>query len=130
MSADVQGAIQLGEAAILGFNDKLRQAFLNIVINGIQAMKGKADARYQVRLTANDQFAVLTFKDNGCGMTEETKKKMFEPFHTTKPKGTGLGLAITHKILELHKAQVSVQSELGIGTEITIKLPLIRGDKK
>lgn len=122
--------IQLQDAAILGFNDKLRQAFLNIVINGIQAMKGVAKGRYQVKLTTEGEQAVVTFKDNGCGMTEETKKKMFEPFHTTKPKGTGLGLAITHKILELHKAQFSVQSELGVGTEITIKLPLIRGDQK
>ncbi len=122
--------IQLGEAAILGFNDKLRQAFLNIMINGIQAMKGAAKARYQLRMTAESQHAVLVFKDNGCGMSEETKKKMFEPFHTTKPKGTGLGLAITHKILELHKAQVSVNSEIGVGTEITIKLPLVRGDQK
>lgn len=122
--------IQLNEAAILGFNDKLRQAFLNIMINGIQAMKGIAKPRYQVRLGADEQYAILSFKDNGCGMSEETKKKMFEPFHTTKPKGTGLGLAITHKILELHKAQVSVQTEIGVGTEITIKLPLIRGDQK
>lgn len=130
VTEDFEWDIQLSEAAILGFNDKLRQAFLNIVINGIQAMKTLPKARYQVRLATDTQFAILTFKDNGCGMSEETKKKMFEPFHTTKPKGTGLGLAITHKILELHKAQVSVQSELGVGTEITIKLPLIGGDQK
>ena len=51
---------------------------------------------------------------------------MFEPFHTTKPKGTGLGLAITHKILELHKAQIEVKSELSIGTEFIIKFPLVK----
>jgi two-component system, NtrC family, sensor histidine kinase PilS len=57
-------------------------------------------------------------------MSEETKRKMFEPFHTTKAKGTGLGLAITYKILETHRAQVTVNTEINIGTEFIIKFPL------
>jgi signal transduction histidine kinase len=54
----------------------------------------------------------------------ETRKRMFEPFHTTKPKGTGLGLAVTHKILDAHEAQIFVESELGLGTEFVISFPV------
>ncbi|MNL57754.1 Sporulation kinase E [compost metagenome] len=59
-------------------------------------------------------------------MSEATRKRMFEPFHTTKPKGTGLGLAVTHKILEGHGAQVQVTSEIGKGTEFVLRFPLAK----
>jgi two-component system sensor histidine kinase PilS (NtrC family) len=73
-----------------------------------------------VRLEKNDDEIKLKIRDNGCGMKEDTRKRLFEPFHTTKPKGTGLGLAITHKILESHGAKVFVESELNRGTEFTL----------
>jgi two-component system sensor histidine kinase PilS (NtrC family) len=119
--------VNLSEASILGFGEKLKQAFLNIIINSIQALKGKSSPAIEVSLAAEGGFAVLKVKDNGSGMSEETRKKMFEPFHTTKSKGTGLGLAITHKILEMHKAQIDVISEQGVGTEFIIKFPLVKG---
>jgi signal transduction histidine kinase len=67
---------------------------------------------------------VVQIRDNGAGMTEETKKRIFEPFYTTKAKGTGLGLAITYKILQAHKAQISVQSKPQQGTEFEITFPV------
>ena len=110
-------------AQIMGHRDKLKQAFLNIVINSIQAMDTKENPILQVRTALENGFVQVRVKDQGIGMSAETKKRMFEPFHTTKPKGTGLGLAITHKILEAHQAQVFVESEVGLGTEFVISFP-------
>ncbi len=118
------------EIYILGFPDKLKQAFINMITNGLQAMKDCSLQSFTIKLYRSNERVILSFKDSGCGMSTDTQKRMFEPFHTTKPKGTGLGLAITHKILELHKAQVTVLSEINSGTEIIIKLPTFTGDIK
>lgn len=127
LSADFSWNVELMPTVILGISDKLKQALLNIMINAIQAMKNSKQPGLEIKLVNDGMEAVLTIKDSGSGMTEENRKKMFEPFHTTKSKGTGLGLAVTHKILELHKAQIDVKSELNIGTEFIIKIPLIKG---
>lgn len=124
VSANFVWNIELKDENILGFSEKLKQAFLNIYINAIQAMKGQDSPRLDISLSAEASWAVLSIRDYGSGMNEETREKMFEPFHTTKPKGTGLGLAITHKILEVHRAKVEVRSELNQGTEFIIKFPL------
>lgn len=108
---------------ILGRRDKLKQAFLNIIINSYQAMNDSQEPRIAVKAVVTDKEVRLRIRDSGCGMSETTKKKMFEPFHTTKPKGTGLGLAVTHKILEGHGAQVFVESEVGVGTEFILTFP-------
>ena len=67
----------------------------------------------------------LIIKDSGEGMKEETLKRLFEPFYTTKSKGTGLGLAVTYKILESHQANIFVRSELGQGTEFEFNFPCL-----
>jgi two-component system sensor histidine kinase PilS (NtrC family) len=116
--------IEMTDADVLGFTEKLKQAFLNIYINAIQAMKALPEPRLDISLNTENSWAVVSVRDYGSGMSEETREKMFEPFHTTKPKGTGLGLAITHKILEVHRASIEVRSELNQGTEFIIKFPL------
>lgn len=126
-SANLKWAVELKPVNILGFPEKLKQAFLNIIINSIQAMKTVPSPSLDIRLFSDEKYAILQIKDSGSGMSEETKKKMFEPFHTTKPKGTGLGLAITHKILETHRAEIEVKTALNIGTEFIIKFPLAKG---
>jgi two-component system sensor histidine kinase PilS (NtrC family) len=110
-------------AMVLGHGDKLKQAFLNIIINSLQAMSESAKKTLNVSTRLEKDGVIVTVKDTGCGMREETRKKMFEPFVTTKPKGTGLGLAITHKILEAHAAKIFVESEEGLGTEFVISFP-------
>ena len=123
-SVELQIDLQNGEP-IRAHRDKLKQAFLNIFINAIQAMESVPAAQLLVRSEIKDHRVWISIKDNGCGMKEETRRRMFEAFHTTKPKGTGLGLAITHKILESHGGQIFVSSELGLGTEFVISFPRI-----
>lgn len=110
---------------ILGKRDKLKQAFLNIIINSYQAMNEAPTPSVRVMSASTDKEIVIRIKDSGCGMSETTLKRMFEPFHTTKPKGTGLGLAVTHKILEGHGAKVIVESEPGKGTEFILSFPKV-----
>lgn len=110
------------EFMILGYKDKLKQAFLNIIINAYQALEQINDPLFLLRLSREDDQVVVRFKDNGCGMKEETRKRIFEPFFTTKAKGTGLGLAVTHKIFEAHGASIIVESKEGLGTEFVIKI--------
>ncbi|MEZ0391433.1 MAG: nitrogen regulation protein NR(II), partial [Pseudobdellovibrionaceae bacterium] len=82
----------LSGAQILGHKDKLKQAFLNIIINSVQAMEKSKAPKLSVRSELQNDRLLVKVKDTGCGMTAEAQKRIFEPFHTTKPKGTGLGL--------------------------------------
>jgi two-component system sensor histidine kinase HydH len=68
-------------------------------------------------------FIVISVTDTGRGMSQETKDQIFNPYFTTKNSGTGLGMAIVHKIIEAHNGKVTVSSEEGKGTVITIHLP-------
>lgn len=111
---------------ILGKRDKLKQAFLNIILNSYQAMNESATPAITVSALVVDESVQVRIKDAGSGMSENTRKRLFEPFHTTKAKGTGLGLAVTHKILEGHYAQVFVESEVGVGTEFVLTFPKAR----
>ncbi|OFZ18809.1 MAG: hypothetical protein A2Z20_11410 [Bdellovibrionales bacterium RBG_16_40_8] len=110
-------------ALVRGHYDKLKQAILNIVINAYQAMSDTLRPEIYVQSYDVEGKVVLVIQDNGIGMSAETARRAFEPFHTTKPKGTGLGLAITHKIIESHQAQIQIESELGLGTKFIIMFP-------
>jgi two-component system sensor histidine kinase PilS (NtrC family) len=119
-----------GAVVILGRGDKLKQAFLNIVLNAYQAMQDVSSPVLSVSARRENGEGVIHIRDAGNGMSEETRKRMFEPFHTTKPKGTGLGLAVTHKILEGHRARIFVESEPGKGTEFILHFPLAQSEMK
>ena len=106
---------------------KLNQVFMNILTNAIYAVKHKPeDTSNRIIITSKkigDKIYVV-FKDTGIGMTKEVKEKMFEPFFTTKDvgEGTGLGMSIVYKIIESHHAKLEVESELGVGTTLTLIL--------
>ena len=124
MNKDVIQEIQLKAGSkILGHGDKLKQAFLNIVINAYQAMEKSSVQKLQIETFDVQDRVVVTVKDSGSGMDAVTVSRIFEPFYTTKPKGTGLGLAVTHKIFETHDAKVNVTSQPGEGTTFTIDFP-------
>jgi signal transduction histidine kinase len=110
------------------FPGKINQAFMNILTNAIEAIHThrKEGGILEITTYQQDKYVVATIKDNGTGMPEEVKNKIFEPFYTTKDvgKGTGLGLSITHGIIEKHNGTISIQSEIGMGTMFEIKLPI------
>ena len=105
---------------VWGNEAKLRQVVLNLLINAHHALE-KTDAP-EISLFSKYKPGKLSIsiKDNGSGMDDKVKAKLFEPFHTTKPKGTGLGLATVHKIMETHGAAIHANSKLGEGTEFVL----------
>ncbi len=112
--------IHINKLFVYGYTDKLKQAFLNIAVNSVQAMKDAETPQLQIKMTEQAQKICISIKDNGSGMTENVKNRIFEPFFTTKSKGTGLGMAITQKIFDTHQALVEINTELGVGTEFKI----------
>jgi two-component system sensor histidine kinase HydH len=100
----------------------LKQAFLNLILNAIQAMPGGGLLTVESRLAQGE--IEVKIADTGTGISEENKKKLFSPFFTTKKQGTGLGLAITYRIIENHRGKIVVASEPGKGTAFTVKIPV------
>ncbi len=112
---------------IEAYGGQLNQVFMNILDNAAFAVEGKENAEVDITIRKDAKFAYIEIQDNGKGMDEETKDKIFNPFFTTKPvgQGTGLGLSISYKVIKNHNGSIDVQSELGKGTKFTIKLPLL-----
>ncbi len=106
---------------------QLRQAFLNIVINAVEAMGKGGHLRVSTRPLPEQGAMEVVFQDDGPGISPELMQQIFDPFFTTKEKGTGLGLSVVYGIVERHKGRVSVESEPGKGTRFTIWLPAARG---
>lgn len=117
---DLVYKIQIESSSVLGFSDQLKQAFLNIIVNAVQSMKDRPDPILTVKTESTEKLITVEISDTGSGMSEETQKRLFEPFYTTKSKGTGLGLAMTHKIFDSHQATVQISSELNTGTQFKI----------
>lgn len=103
--------------------EKLRQAFLNIALNALQATPPGGSVIISTALYP-PASCEIRFQDTGTGIDAETLGRIFEPFFTTKPDGTGLGLAITRKIIESHGGTMLVESGLGRGTTVTVRLPM------
>lgn len=124
LSSNVNFQIDLVDIKIKCDKGKLKQAFINIITNALQAMKNVENPVFQCHAVAEKYFVNIEFKDNGGGIPQSIVQRIFEPFYTTKEKGTGLGLAITHRIIEGHGGSINVSSEEKKGTTFFIKLPI------
>lgn len=105
-----------------GDKTNLNRAFGNIIKNAIQAIGSKSDGKIEVELIDNEQKYIITIKDNGKGIKEENKKKIFLPNFTTKSSGTGLGLAMVYNIIQVADGRINFESEEGRGTTFIIEL--------
>lgn len=106
------------------YGGQLNQVFMNILDNAAFAIQEKGDV--WIRLKSDGNNAIIEFEDNGCGMDENTRKKVFDPFFTTKEvgQGTGLGMAISYKVIKNHKGNIDLVTEPAKGAKFTITLPL------
>jgi two-component system sporulation sensor kinase A len=103
--------------------NQLKQVFVNFIKNAIEVMPDGGKLFIKVKLI-NTKQVLISFVDQGCGITEEGLAKLGEPFFTTKEKGTGLGLMVCYKIIEHHKGKINVESRVGTGTKFDIILPI------
>jgi len=117
--------LQLGEIPLISCSrHQISQVILNLLVNASHSIKKQGAITVATRQV--DDSVWLSVKDNGCGMSEEVRKRIFEPFYTTKElgKGTGLGLSISYSIIQKHHGEILVESEPGIGTTFTVILPI------
>jgi PAS domain S-box-containing protein len=108
--------------AVPGDEGQLAQVFLNIGINALQAMRSGGSLNVTTR--RQDGWAEVSVEDSGEGIREEILPHIFDPYFTTRPHGVGLGLVIAHRIVEGHQGTTDVESEVGKGTTMVVRLPL------
>jgi signal transduction histidine kinase len=107
---------------VLADPQQLKQVFLNLFLNSLQAMNGVG--RLEIGTASTGSALTVTVVDNGIGIAPKDLPRVFEPFYTTKSNGTGLGLAIVHGIVKEHRGRIEIASRLGEGTRITMLFPL------
>ncbi|MBJ6801858.1 cache domain-containing protein [Geomonas propionica] len=107
--------------------DQLRQVAINLILNAGAAMQKGGELVVSTE-AGGEEWVSLKFRDNGAGISPEHMEKIFEPFFTTKVKGTGLGLAITRQIVEQHHGKIGIESTIGAGTTVEVRLPLKRDE--
>ena len=104
--------------------NQIKQVFLNIFLNSIEAMPNGGTLSVIGRSEETKQSHIIQITDTGCGINPKDLPHIFDPFFTKKDHGTGLGLSITYEIIKNHNGKIFTESELGKGTTIRIELPL------
>lgn len=122
----VECITDLDAAPILGDCDLLKQAVLNIVVNGIEAMKQPGSVRIRVNRSF-DQFETC-IEDQGEGIPPEVHDKIFTLYFSTKKEGTGIGLATAFRVVQLHNGSITFDSEPGKGTIFRIRFPVLHDE--
>ncbi|TGE35079.1 two-component sensor histidine kinase [Desulfosporosinus fructosivorans] len=108
---------------ILADTEKLKQVFVNIIVNAAEAMPD--GGKLEIITKETDSIVIISFSDTGEGIPAEEKLRIFDPFYTTKKTGTGLGLSISYQSVKLHGGSIDVESDLGRGSTFIISLPVI-----
>ena len=112
------------EVMIKGDKEQLSRAIINLIKNATQSIPAGEEGLIEIGLDCNETHATISIKDNGTGIPEDIRAKLFQPNFTTKTSGMGLGLAIVKKIVESANGRIWFESELDDGTTFYIELPL------
>ena len=134
---DIRLSVRLaeGEPVVRADGELLKQVFLNVILNAVQAMRGGGELAFETRLHSDpaltpgmERTIELRFADTGPGIPEEDRKRIFDPFFSTRDGSSGLGLAIVHNIIDLHRGSVDVERGVRGGSVFTVLLPLAEPD--
>jgi signal transduction histidine kinase len=112
---------------VLGSANALRQVFLNLATNALQAMPNGGTLRCRTRAQPHRNQVEVQFADTGTGIAPEDRRHLFEPFFTTRPEGTGLGLALCREIVVQHGGQIELETEVEAGAAFRLSLPAASG---
>ncbi len=105
--------------------NQIEQVFINLLLNALQAVEDYGRVSVSSRFDTQQQRIEVEIADNGCGISAENVKRIFEPFYTTRADGTGLGLAVSYGIIKNHQGEIRVFSQLGKGTRFVIDFPVV-----
>ena len=116
----------LGPYTVCAVRNKLKQVFINLCLNAMEAMEADQERRLTIRLHPNEdgQRVGVDVHNTGPPISEEALPHIFEPFFTTKSSGTGLGLSISYDIIQQHQGEILVESTPEKGVTFTVWLPL------
>jgi signal transduction histidine kinase len=115
--------LDAGLPSVSGDEELLRQAFINIVQNAVQAMPNGGAVRIRTRAEGLELVRV-TVTDQGVGIAPEDVDKIFKLYYTSKPGGSGIGLSVVYRIVQLHDGSVEAKSQVGKGTALIVRLPV------
>lgn len=124
---NIQISLNMTDKECFVFADKtqIMRVLNNLLKNAVQAIPEEQPGIIKIKLEATSTTAIVTVKDNGIGIPEEQADDIFVPNFTTKSSGTGIGLAMSQKIVEMAKGKIYFESEIGLGTDFIVELPLI-----
>jgi signal transduction histidine kinase len=108
---------------------QLRQVFMNLLLNAVDAMKDGGDVGIKTRFDAATQSVRVELSDTGRGIDAAVMGKLFQPFFTTKSKGTGLGLAISKRLIEDHGGKIGIGQNAAGGATFIITLPAVPSER-
>jgi signal transduction histidine kinase len=125
----VEQQVEPGLPPIIGDPDKVEQAFINILKNGLEASDQNGQILVSAAMDESSSGATLTITvaDRGAGISQRNLDLIFKPFFTTKKKGTGLGLTIVRKIMDAHRGSIAIESREGKGSTVRLTFPSVRG---
>ncbi len=134
LSSEIKNRIQVVKdygtiPLVTCFASEINQVFMNILSNAVQAIEGHGNlwiGTKAILKTDGVEAVQISFQDSGKGMTAQTMEKIFDPFFSTKVvgQGTGLGLSISYGIIQSHGGEIFVKSQVGIGTEFLVQIPI------
>lgn len=119
----VEKSIRSEIPLIQGVPDQIKEVFLNILLNAIQAMPDGGTLKVKAEKAPHSKSVLIEVSDTGCGIEENDLSRIFDPFFTTKEGGSGLGLAVTQKIVADHGGTIEVKSKKGEGSSFIIRIP-------
>ena len=109
---------------------QLEQAFLNFILNALDAMPNGGRLVINAHVDFQTNEIVVSFLDTGCGISPESLNKLFTPFFSTKEEGVGLGLCLAHQVISYHKGKINIESKIGQGTEVIVRLPFSERERE
>lgn len=114
---------------VSGDADHLQQVFINLINNALDAMPTATGGELKIETSREENQAIVDFADDGAGMDDETRAKIFDVLYTTKgARGTGLGLVVVKQIMQEHDGEIEVESAVGKGTRFRLRFPLASSD--
>jgi signal transduction histidine kinase len=113
---------------MVGYRDRLKQSFLNVAVNALEAMPGGGRMSLEMETAGEGSEAVVRIGDTGRGIPEDLLARIYEQDFTTKGSGSGIGLYVARALVEMHGGRIQVRSEEGRGTRVEVRLPIVARD--